>query len=801
MVKNHTPIYLNVLLQLLKEHSRIKNDSNFMGYLNEVYETENYDLKDAIAIVLGQSEKPQNDAVLYSIFKNLNKKDTSETGRLPLSKIDLEKKSCFPDEVPQSEKEWLKGFLEDIKSLRLEEPNNLENKVETLLFVFQKWTSNLASGYGHDIPFYDFAKLTAAIYVCLKKSDKEKQLLFVSGGVSGIQDYLYDIVSKNAAKNLKGRSFYLHVLVEAILFKILKKLELSLANVVYSSGGNFSLLVPHTQDNVEKLIKLKGEIADSLFATHHISMYSELNWIEVSAEEFKTAYPSVCKKLANEISEEKRHKFDRQILMNCERLFEPFEVGGETRRDVITNEEILDSAIKETYHLEKAVPLKATKKQFDDGDSRKSLIDSKSAYQILLGFGLKSAGHYTPNEWSAIKNKEGYRFPVDLGLDNEPDLELYEKGKDISEKLTTKQYDLIVNDTENFIFTKTEKAKGFQFYGGNSYPRIQLDDKKWYAKTFSEMAGKEETDKDDKREYATPFPEVTFKRLAVLRMDVDGLGTIFRNGLPSLVTHSTLSRNLDWFFKGYLNTIWQDEKKVNYLNSQIIYSGGDDLFIVGRWNELIDFAKRIKDEFKEFVCQNEKLSISGGVSLVTAKFPVIKAAKYAGDAEYNAKRHEFILNTQIIEKNAFSMMGVTMNWDYEFPIVEDLKKKIVDFIKNKDEQGNKKYKTELPNSFIFKVNGFYEIVENNQRKGIEDYRWVWQMAYDLTRMKERIYDKSKREEDQNTIVVFLKELVSCTITQKVPPSVSAHNIGYFTFFKLLNLACIWASYELRNNEN
>lgn len=785
----HSQTYLNVLLQLLQEHSKIKNDSEFIGYLKEVYEVEDYDLRNAIAIVLGQSEKPQNDTILYSIFKNLNKKDTSETGWLPLSKIDLNKESCFPIQtspINQDEKEWLKGFSEDVESIHLKESDNLHTNVETFLFVLQKWTSNLASGYGSDIPFYDFAKLTAAVYVCLQKGDKEKPFLFVSGGVSGIQGYLYDIVSKNAAKNLKGRSFYLHVLVEAILFKILKKLELSLAHVVYSSGGNFSLIVPHTPGNVEILTKLKGEIADSLFATHHISMYSELNWIEVCSERLKNEYPSVCADLADKISEEKRHKFDRQIQMNCERLFEPFEVGGEIMRDVITNEEIPEN--KDVFILGEAIPDLATDVEFKAGEN---LINLKSAYQIKLGFGLKSAAFYSPTDWIKIRNRKDIHFPVILGI--EPNL------NNQGESLSYDDYEFTINETKRFLSASTSPIKGFQFYGGNDYPKIKL---KYgtVAKTFSEMAGKEETDTDGKgnklREYPENyiFPEAKFKRLAVLRMDVDGLGTIFRNGLPSLATHSTLSRNLDWFFKGYLNILWKGENKVDDLNSQIIYSGGDDLFIVGRWSELIAFAEKINTEFKEFVCEHEKLTISGGIALVTAKFPVIKAAKYAGEAEDEAKKYKFRNGTDIIEKNAFSMMGVTMNWDNEFPIVKSLQDKIVGFIQNTD----KKYKEALPTSFIFKVNGFYETVEQNQRNKVEDYRWVWQMAYDLTRMKERIYDRSKREEEQSEIVYFLKELVSWTISRTIPPSVSAQNIEYFTFFRLLNLACIWASYELRN---
>lgn len=789
MNNNLDKTYYSVLFQLLKEHPQTKE----LKVKGEAFT--NLDLKESIEIVTAKKSFNKVNS-LNSIFENLGKKKgdaLSYTYKLPVNKIDLLKSSCFPNQKENAK--WFEGFQKDVESITFSEPF-LKNDTETLLFVLQKWTSNLASGYGEDISFYDFAKLTAATYCCLEKAeDKVNPFLFVGGGISGIQDFLYDIVSKNAAKNLKGRSFYLHVLVEAVLFKIVKKLELSIGHIVYSSGGNFYLLAPNTKSVIKDLKDLKEDISDSLFKTHQISLNSELNWIEVSASNFKGDFHFVCKRLADAVSEEKRHKFDRQILNDFESLFYPSEVGGEINRDVITNEELTHDMYdaEEVFVLGEAIPRLANEEEFKKGDN---LVHLKSAYQIKLGFGLKSAKKYYPdnNDSEKIENRKGYRFPVDLGIDadfNDDEIVTYDK------------YKMLVNDTDNFLSqANSNSVLGFQFYGGNDYPLIKVKDKKGkereVSKTFSEMAGRKETDKEDRRDYVESFFEPTFKRLAVLRMDVDGLGTIFREGLPSLAAYSTLSRNLDWFFKGYLNTLWKKYDE----NTQIIYSGGDDLFIVGRWNELIDFAKDIKEALKEFVCGNERISISGGIALVTPKFPVIKAAEYAGDNEQKAKDYSF----KGIEKNAFSMMGITLNWDYEFKIVEHLKQLFVDFILNeKDEESNRKYKKPLPSSFIFKVNGFYETVEYYQERGIKDYRWIWQMAYDLTRMKERIDEKGKKEEDK-PIIVFLKELIEWTIQKETPLSIlkatnKQDKLKDLEFFRLLNLACIWASYEIRNKGN
>jgi CRISPR-associated protein Cas10/Csm1 subtype III-A len=70
------------------------------------------------------------------------------------------------------------------------------------------------------------------------------------------------------------------------------------------------------------------------------------------------------------------------------------------------------------------------------------------------------------------------------------------------------------------------------------------------------------------------------KQLAVLRMDVDNLGSLLRSMMAqpnALEAYSIFSHKLDAFFKGRINEMWN----VKYSDSTvIIYAGGDDLFIV-----------------------------------------------------------------------------------------------------------------------------------------------------------------------------------------------------------------------------
>ena len=68
--------------------------------------------------------------------------------------------------------------------------------------------------------------------------------LLIGGDISGIQKFIYTIASKKAAKTLRGRSFYLQLLTEAVLRFVLGELELPYTNVIYAGGGHFFLLAP-----------------------------------------------------------------------------------------------------------------------------------------------------------------------------------------------------------------------------------------------------------------------------------------------------------------------------------------------------------------------------------------------------------------------------------------------------------------------------------------------------------------------------------------------------------------------------
>jgi len=95
--------------------------------------------------------------------------------------------------------------------------------------------------------------VTAAIAACLVaegySDDELRQLrsgcveirqkprfLLLKGDISGMQDFIYTVTSKGAAKGLRGRSVYLQLLTEVIANWILRRLILPFVNLLYQGG-------------------------------------------------------------------------------------------------------------------------------------------------------------------------------------------------------------------------------------------------------------------------------------------------------------------------------------------------------------------------------------------------------------------------------------------------------------------------------------------------------------------------------------------------------------------------------------
>lgn len=246
-------------------------------------------------------------------------------------------------------------------------------------------------------------------------------------------------------------------------------------------------------------------------------------------------------------------------------------------------------------------------------------------------------------------------------------------------------------------------------------------------------------------------------KLGVLRMDVDFLGRRFIQGFNSFKEYSLFSGRLGRFFSNTVREVQRNDFFCDNVN--IIYAGGDDLFAVGKWDKVIDFAQEVHDRFAlEF--EADGLSISGGMSINSPKFPISKAAQRSGDAEEMAKEHR---DSDGNVKNAFCFFGESVSWKKDFPIIKALKD---DFVREITDHA-------LSRGILQRMMQYAEVAV----KG-EDMSYQWQAVYYLSRMLERC-PKDSRD--------FVKHLRDSELTKGIDN------------YRLIALACRWAELSTRFN--
>lgn len=689
-------------------------------------------------------------------------------------------KNIFPSEIQPSINE-LQKQLEVLKSKLQNAPD------DRLLMFIELHGSTLAVNHNfQDIPLSEFIKTTIGIALCLEKNNTE--ICLCGGAISGIQTYLYDIISKNASRLLKGRSFYLQLLIDALLQETVEQFDLSPCHIVYASGGGFYILMPKnakTKSGLD-LESFASEITHKIFDKHYFGLFFEIAVTTGFNQDMviKTVNEKGEEKITNAWSELNKlisSKKSKRLTANDnikEEFFKEFVETGGTKtedRDHITNEEFKEQDNDRDYHFE-------------------LLVRKITNQQCELGRDLRSADY-----WVFAKNNIGGQFTI-------------------SDPLGNKHYFKETGGKNLKTFNKPEvEDYPTVFYGGNEVPCFKAERLDELNKANEAERKSNSLLKHDPYELGDikPFEFLVgdgdLSRMAILRMDVDDLGSIFsenigvNNGKKNICRYSTTSKSLDIFFKGYLNTL---RKKYDDTIS-IIYSGGDDLFIVGKWNHVFELAEKINSEFQKWSCQN--LTISGGIVLVPPKFPIMQSARLAAVAENKAKDHCIIEKDGIkTKKNAICIFDIPLHWEVEFSIVKKLYDEILPLIQSdslsmsfinkimKFAETQKlyskllKYEDKIKNNAVLHSSEIRE-VENLKKMNL--LRWKWNMAYDLTRFSEnKSSAKTEKAED------FVKTVMKNSFANSFDNTPISSKSNY-SFLELLQIACRWVELDKRTELN
>ena len=222
------------------------------------------------------------------------------------------------------------------------EKNPAENRsVNDILRLAEIAASTIPSSSDTpDISLYMEAKLTAALSVCLwqyakehgnasaETADDAPAFLLASGDLSGIQAFIYTIPSAGALKSLRGRSFYLDVLLENMADEILAACGLGRSCLLYTGGGHFYLLLPNTEA-VQGVLTRFVEEANGWFLRHFGNrLYVAMAWEPGTKTELRGGIGELYRRVSRQLSQKKFRRYNADQLRA---MFSPTSAVNATR--------------------------------------------------------------------------------------------------------------------------------------------------------------------------------------------------------------------------------------------------------------------------------------------------------------------------------------------------------------------------------------------------------------------------------------------------------------------------------------
>ena len=487
---------------------------------------------------------------------------------------------------------------------------------------------------------------------------------------------------------------------------------------------------------------LQTEINNRMLQIHGGDLGLVMGWIEISCRDFLVEwnetklvsnFAKVWKEVSQEVNSKKRRKLIDIIKNDYDTIFAPFGEGGKANRCRICKKEL-----------------------------RENKEDKCSFCSSFAGLGdiIRSAEVMIESKTPENISKDVKNWKDSLSLFGR----IYDFGKlkDLENITIENQGELCLT-----LLNRTDMANFFNHLPKEITQKVSIDfafvgqvvpvKKNAQIMTFEDMAEESKG----------------IHRLGVLRMDVDNLGTVFQKDLAQRATISrvaTLSFKLSLFFEGWINEFL---KKENFKNkTYLIYSGGDDLFLVGSWDKIIEAAYGIRKAFgrytqkqayssgsSEFIDNKNCLGLSAGIALIPEKYPIYKGAEIAGGFEDQSKEFRR-KNGGSPSKDAVTLLGNTIRWE-RF----ELTKRIKDILYYDIKEG-KDGKT-LPHSILNRLYLIYNLYEDN-KKFLEDKgektteeieekikydKWRWRLIYTLRDFaKEKAIFKEDIEEIQRAIL-------------------------------------------------
>jgi CRISPR-associated protein Csm1 len=543
------------------------------------------------------------------------------------------------------------GFVEGLKGLfhRQENKTLWFEHFESLTMIFA--SSVPAARAGHVIPdvsLYDHLKTTSAIASALYlfhkqtgsmaipdiKDEEREKFLVISGDFYGIQNFIFSSgdAQKNRSKMLRGRSFAVSLFSELASDMLYRKIGIPSVSVILNAAGKFTLIAPNTKETKQALFEAEKEINEWLIKVSFGETAMGISYVEAAARDFiKGRFIDVWDNLHKRMEKKKYQKLDLDrfggtisdyldsfrndlkypLCPFCgKRPSSPESEGSHFAGEKTSSCALCRDHIFLGENLVKKTFLAITTREADSkgGNDNKLLEPVFGEYQVaFLDGALKEMARCGSllKYWDVSNNAEG----------------------EINRNVTARFINGYVP-----VYTKEDSE----------------DHRLGTPKTFGDIANNALCFKDGKY--------VGVEALGVLKADVDNLGLLMGCGLKgelfTLSRLATLSRQLNYYFSIYLPYLLMTEPEFN--NIYTVFAGGDDLFLIGPWNRIIQLSEKIRTTFSEYVCKNPDIHLSAGISLHKPNTPVGFMAE-SSEADLESAKEE--------GRNRVMVFNETVKWD------------------------------------------------------------------------------------------------------------------------------------------
>jgi CRISPR-associated protein Cas10/Csm1 subtype III-A len=391
----------------------------------------------------------------------------------------------------------------------------------------------------------------------------------ILGDLSGLQDFLFDVSAEGGgqARRLRARSVTISLLAECAARRILDAVGWGRQDVIFSSAGKFLLVGSHLQqENIAAVKSAAREAANWLLVETCGSLRLAIATCNLPSPMSATS--------SLDTLHQHLHRQKLQPWANC------VADSGLWKTDKM----VLPS-LSPPCELCRRRP--AGKTFNDDSVNRK--ICHRCYGDLQLGRDLPST------RWLEI-----------FAEPNQETLDLLGFGL-----RTNAQESFTEESVEVFPTTSQCKINGPKVVSRPLLRNVPKD-KHGQPIEFKELAA---------HSFGMPL-------LGVLKMDADNMGTAFRHVLEkSQDLHSLgeFSKRVDKFLSTTVNNMLA-LPKWNIL--YVIFSGGDDLFLVGPWDKAFDFAAEVRRRFNEEFSK-DGLTISAGMAMIKPTIPIRDASEQA----------------------------------------------------------------------------------------------------------------------------------------------------------------------------